>query len=58
MVSIVENAKFKIILKIIGNIPYKEEKWLKNNFKNNSKLFQSIQITGWLPYKDVGNALL
>lgn len=57
MVSIVENAKYKIILKIIGNVPYKEEKWLKNKFKDNLKLLQFIQITGWLPYKDVGNVL-
>ncbi|MBU1873973.1 glycosyltransferase, partial [bacterium] len=57
MISLIEEQKYNLKLKIIGDIRGDEKKWLDEKIHNNPSLIKSIYITEWLPYEKVGAAI-
>jgi len=57
MVLLVEKNLPRVRLKIIGSVFGEEKKWLDALYKEKPYLSRSIEITGWLPYEDVGTAI-
>lgn len=56
MVTAVSALREKVRLRIVGDVFGKEKEWLQQEIRSKN-LQDAIDITGWLPYKKVGEAL-
>lgn len=57
MVESVYCLRDRVCLRIIGDVFGKERKWLEREIED-KQLYDSVSITGWLPYEKVGQALI
>ena len=57
MVEAVYCLRDKVYLRIVGDVFGKERKWLKQQIED-KELHDTITITGWLPYKEVNDAII
>lgn len=56
LIGLVKEYKNKIKLRIIGDVFGSEREWFEKEVKKH-QLEKSIDVTGWLPYEQVGDAL-
>ena len=54
LIDVVERLGDRVNLKIVGKLPEAEQAWLDSRLSGSCN---SVHITGWLPYRRVGEAL-